>query len=124
MDYTSFFYSIAGCSATIIAIIGGFIASKLISISADRDKILDKIKEIEDELGMKTRQYNEAMEELNADDAFDFVRDNISMLIENKSIDFVYKPEERPCLDYNVMKKYWCRALDICKEIVNLKFQM
>ena len=87
MDYTSFFYSIAGCSATIIAIIGGFIASKLISISADRDKILDKIKEIEDELDMKTRQYNEAMEELNADDAFDFVRDNISMLIENKSID-------------------------------------
>ena len=61
MDYTSFFYSIAGCSATIIAIIGGFIASKLISIGADRDKILDKIKEIEDELDMKTRQYNEAM---------------------------------------------------------------
>lgn len=62
MDYTSFFYSIAGCSATIIAIIGGFIASKLISISADRDKILDIIKEIEDELDMKTRQYNEAIE--------------------------------------------------------------
>ena len=41
-----FFYSIAGCSATIIAIIGGFNASKLISISADRDNILDKIKEI------------------------------------------------------------------------------
>ena len=29
-------------AAIIIAIIGGFIASKLISISADRDKILDK----------------------------------------------------------------------------------
>lgn len=69
---------------------------------------------------MKTRQYNEAMEELNADDAFDFVRDNISMLIENKSIDVVYKTEEKPCLDYNVMEKYWRRALDICKEIVNL----
>ena len=69
---------------------------------------------------MKTRQYNEAMEELNADDAFDFVRDNIFMLIENKSIDAVYKTEEKPCLDYNVMEKYWRRALDICKEIVNL----
>ena len=85
MDYTSFFYSIAGCSATIIAIIGGFIASKLISISADRDKILDKIKEIEDELDMKTRQYNEAMEELNADDAFGFVRDNICLLYTSPS---------------------------------------
>ena len=61
LDYTSFFYSIAGCSATIIAIIGGFIASKLISISSDRDVILDKIKEIDDELGMKTRQHKEIM---------------------------------------------------------------
>ena len=34
LDYSSFFYSIAGCSATIIAIIGGFIASKLISSKA------------------------------------------------------------------------------------------
>lgn len=59
LDYSSFFYSIAGCSATIIAIIGGFIASKLISISADRDNILDKIKEINDELNMKTKQHDD-----------------------------------------------------------------
>ena len=71
MDCTSFFYSIAGCSATIIAIIGGFIASKLISISSDRDVILDKIKEIDDELGMKTRQHKEIMQKLNDDDAYD-----------------------------------------------------
>ncbi|MGN0384451.1 MAG: hypothetical protein ACI4EX_01050 [Lachnospiraceae bacterium] len=120
MDYTSFFYSIAGCSATIIAIIGGFIASKLISISSDRDAILDKIKEIEDELGMKTRQYNEVMEKLNDDDAFEFVRDNISMLMKNRSIDVVYKTEEKPSMDYTVMERYWRRALDICEEIANL----
>lgn len=120
MDYTSFFYSIAGCSATIIAIIGGFIASKLISISSDRDVILDKIKEIDDELGMKTRQYKEIMQKLNDDDAYDFVRDNISMLLDNRSIDVVYKTEEKPRLDYFIMEKYWSRALEIYEEIANL----
>ena len=111
MDYTSFFYSIAGCSATIIAIIGGFIASKLISISSDRDVILDKIKEIDDELGMKTRQHKEIMQKLNDDDAYDFVRDNISMLLHNRSIDVVYKTEEKPRLDYFIMEKYWRPAM-------------
>lgn len=90
MDYSSFFYSIAGCSATIIAIIGGFIASKLISISADRDNILDKIKEINDELNMKTKQHDDIIEKLDDDDALDFVRDNVSMLVDHRSriVDF------------------------------------
>ena len=90
MDYSSFFYSIAGCSATIIAIIGGLIASKLISISADRDNILDKIKEINDELNMKTKQHDDIIEKLDDDDALDFVRDNVSMLVDHRSriVDF------------------------------------
>lgn len=115
-----FFYSIAGCSATIIAIIGGFIASKLISISADRDNLLDKIKEINDELGMKSRQHNDLVEKINDDDAFDFVRDNISMLLNDKTIDVVYKTEEKPVLEYSIMEKYWNRALEIYDEIENL----
>ena len=86
LDYSSFFYSIAGCSATIIAIIGGFIASKLISISADRDNILDKIKEINDELNMKTKQHDDIIEKLDDDDALDFVRDNVSMLVDHSCL--------------------------------------
>lgn len=120
MDYSSFFYSIAGCSATIIAIIGGFIASKLISISADRDNILDKIKEINDELNMKTKQHDDIIEKLDDDDALDFVRDNVSMLVDHRSIDIVYKPEEKPKLDYFKMERYWVRALKICEEIFDL----
>lgn len=120
MDYSSFFYSIAGCSATIIAIIGGFIASKLISISADRDNILDKIKEINDELNMKTKQHDDIIEKLDDDDALDFVRDNVSKLVDHRSIDIVYKPEEKPKLDYFKMERYWVRALKICEEIFDL----
>lgn len=120
LDYSSFFYSIAGCSATIIAIIGGFIAAKLISISADRENILDKIKEINDELNIKMKQHDNITEQLDDDDALDFVRDNVSELVDRRSIDIVYKPEEKPRLDYSKMEKYWLRALKICEEIINL----
>lgn len=120
LDYSSFFYSIAGCSATIIAIIGGFIASKLISISADRDNILDKIKEINDELNVKTKLHKDIIKRLNDDDALEFVKDNISMLMDAKSVDVVYKPEEKPTLDYFTTEQYWGRALKLCEEIAGL----
>lgn len=120
MDFSSFFYSIAGCSATIIAIVGGFIASKLISISSDRDNILDKIKEIDDEINIKTKQRDDVIEKLDDNDAIEFVRNNVSMLVDRRSIDIVYKPEEKPELDYFKMGKYWKRALKICDEISSL----
>lgn len=120
VDYESFFYSIAGCSATIIAIIGGFIASKLISISSDRDSILDKIKELDDELNMKTEMYEEINQEVNDYYALDFIRDNVSELVDNKGIDSVYKTEEKTRLDYSIIEQYWQRAIKICEEIAGL----
>ena len=57
MDFTGFYYSIAGCSATIVAIIGGFIASKLITISSERDNINESLIEINNKLDLK--YYNE-----------------------------------------------------------------
>ncbi|WP_310604791.1 hypothetical protein [Anaerosporobacter sp.] len=121
MDFSSFYFSIAGCSATIIAIIGGFIASKLISISADRDNILDRIKEINDELSMKTKQHEDIVQRLNDDDALDFIRDNIELLVDNRPLEVVYKPEEKPSLDYFTAEQYWKRALALCREIADLE---
>ena len=52
--------------------------------------------------------------------ALDFGRDNVSMLVDHRSIDIVYKPEEKPKLDYFKMERYWVRALKICEEIFDL----
>lgn len=45
---------------------------------------------------MKTKQHDDILEKLDDDDALDFVRDNVSMQVEHRSIDIVYKPEEKP----------------------------
>ena len=42
------------------------------------------------------------------------------MLVDHRSIDIVYKPEEKPKLDYFKMERYWLRALKICEEILDL----
>ena len=42
------------------------------------------------------------------------------MLVDHRSIDIVYKPEEKPKLDYFKMERYWVRALKICEEIFDL----
>lgn len=51
-DLTSVLTTIAACSASIVAIIGGFIASRLISINADRDEVNTRLSETEEELSL------------------------------------------------------------------------
>ena len=49
-DLTAVLTTIAAASASIVAILGGFIASKLIAISSERSAVLDHLKQINKEL--------------------------------------------------------------------------
>ena len=49
-DLTTVLTTIAACSASIVAILGGFIASKLIAISAERDEVNTRISELDEEI--------------------------------------------------------------------------
>lgn len=52
-DLTSLLTTIAGCSATIVAIIGGFIASRLIALNIEHNEIISRIYEIDEEFSFK-----------------------------------------------------------------------
>ena len=45
-DLTAVLTTIAAASASIVAILGGFIASKLIAISSERSAVLDHLKQM------------------------------------------------------------------------------
>ena len=47
-ELTSFLTTIAAASASIVAILGGYIASKLISLDSERNENIDRIKEIKE----------------------------------------------------------------------------
>lgn len=117
MDLTGFYYSIAGCSATIVAIIGGFIASKLISISSERDGIVEKLREVDELLSLKKGQEADITQMLEEDDALDFIKEHIRDLVDGRAFLQIYKPEEKERLEAPVLEKYWNESRSVLQEI-------
>lgn len=109
-DLTTVLTTIAACSASIVAILGGFIASKLIAINAERDEVNTRIAELEEEIDFFTEEREMLQAQLDEDDALDFVRENIVSIINRQSLDDTYKEEERPRLEKEVLRPYWIRA--------------
>ena len=98
-DLTSILTTIAACSASIVAIIGGFIASKLIAINAERDEVDTRISELDEEIAFYTIERNTLQGVLDEDDALEFIEDNIESIIKRRTLDETYKEVERPCLE-------------------------
>jgi len=55
-ELTPLLTTVASCSMTVIAIIGGFIARKLISMSSERHEITAKLNEIDEKIEFKREQ--------------------------------------------------------------------
>lgn len=55
-DLTAVLTTIAAASASIVAILGGFIASKLIAISSERSAALDRLKQVNEELNFRVSE--------------------------------------------------------------------
>lgn len=119
-DLTTVLTTIAACSASIVAILGGFIASKLIAINAERDEASTRISELDEEIAFFTEERDMLQEQLDEDDALDFVRENIVSIIDQRSLDDVYKEEDRPRLDKEVLQPYWIRAEQIFSQLYSI----
>ena len=109
-DLTSVLTTIAACSASLVAILGGFIASKLIAINTDRDEVNTRLSELDEEIAFFTEEVEMLQAQLDEDDALDFVGENIESVINKSSLDDTYKQEERPRLEKGVLLPYWTRA--------------
>lgn len=109
-DLTTVLTTIAACSASIVAILGGFIASKLIALNAERDEANTRISEIDEEIEYFTEERDMLQAQLNEDDALDFIRENIAHIVKRSSLDDIYKEEEHPRLEKEILQPYWSRA--------------
>lgn len=81
-DLTSLLTTISSASASFIAILGGLVASKLLTISSERDAVLTKISELDKEISVKETQKSTLQKENNDSDALDFIESNIADLIQ------------------------------------------
>ena len=95
-DLTAVLTTIAAASASIVAILGGFIASKLIAISSERSAVLDHLKQINKELEFHVSERDKIQAENDEDDALDFIRDAIDDLYADNSLENVYLNVDHP----------------------------
>lgn len=115
-DLTAVLTTIAAASASIVAILGGFIASKLIAISSERSAALDHRKQINEELEFHVSERDEIQAENDEDDALDFIRDTIDDLYAGNNLENVYSNVDHPRISIERLKPYWDRAVMLKKQ--------
>lgn len=89
-DLTSILTVVSTCSATIIAIVGGFITSRLINIIDERKKIDNRIKQITDEVSLKNESIDTYEKKVVDSYAHEFLLNNIEGLIDDKKLEDIF----------------------------------
>lgn len=112
-DLTAVLTTIAAASASIVAILGGFIASKLIAISSERSAALDHLKQINEELELHVSERDKIQAENDEDDALGFIRDAIDDIYAGNSLENVYSNVNHPSILIERLKPYWDRAITL-----------
>ena len=110
-DLTAVLTTIAASSASIVAILGGFIASKLISISSERSATLERLKQINEEMKFHISERDKIQADNDEDDALGFIRAAIDDLWAGNSLENVYSNVDHPGISSERLKPYWDRAV-------------
>lgn len=86
-DLTSFLTTVASSSAGIVAILGGFIASKLISIDGERDSVLSHLKEIEKELFYHMAERDKLQKEDDENKVLNFMTNRLDKILSGDELE-------------------------------------
>lgn len=84
MDLNLLISTVITATAALIAIIGGFLISRVITLSSEQNGIRRKIREIELEIATKVQLFNTVSKSLLEEDQENFVSNNSSELITSK----------------------------------------
>lgn len=117
-DLTSFLTTVASSSAGIVAILGGFIASKLISIDGERDSILSRLRGIEKELSYHIAERDKLQKEDDATEALDFIKDHLDEMLSCDELEPIYQLEPGVQLSLERLMPYWEKGIEIGREYI------
>ena len=112
MSDLTLFSTIASASASFVAIIGGLIASKLITINGEREAVNTQIHDLDEIIAMKTKEEEAIQQQLDEDDALEYITDHIADIEEKTPLSDVYETDEPQRLEFDVLNDYWKMAID------------
>jgi hypothetical protein len=109
-DISSLLLTIAGASASFVAILGGFIASKLIAINSERDATQSKLKEIKYQKFLTTEERDMLRRSMDEEDAICYIHNHMEDVVSGVALDEVYEENELQLIDFEILLPYWKKA--------------
>ncbi len=106
-EISSLLLTIAGASASFVAILGGFIASKLIAINSERDATQSKYKEVKYQKFLKTEERDMLRRSMDEEDAICYIHNHMEDVVSGTALDDIYEENELQLIDFEVLLPYW-----------------
>ena len=114
-ELTALLTTIASASASFVAILGGFIASKLIAVNGEREAVDSRLQELKYEIELKQQECDSLQEGITSDDALDFIRAHAANVANMDALINVYEEDEQQLLEFDELEPYWDDALALAK---------
>ena len=109
-EISSLLLTIAGASASFVAILGGFIASKLIAINSERDTTQSKLKEVKYQKFLKTEERDMLRRSMDEEDAICYIHNHMEDVVSGTALDDIYEENELQLIGFEVLLPYWKKA--------------
>ena len=119
-ELSSMLMTVAGLSASFVAIIGGFIASKLIAVNGERDAIENRLQELQSEIALKECLRDEHSKLIEEDDAISFICDHIVDVVNIELLSKVYCTDEDERISEDDLLPYWDKAIELARRFQDL----
>ena len=109
-ELSSLLFTIAGVSAGFIAILGGFIASRLITINSARDVAESNLKEIKHQKFLKMEEKDFLRRSIDEEDSIEFIYEHMEEVMSSLALEEVYEEDELQIVDFSTLLPYWEKA--------------
>ena len=109
-EISSLLFAIAGVSASFVAILGGCIAAKLISINQERESCENKLSEIHFKKFTFTEQRNMCKTAMDEADALCYIQENLDSFVSGCELENIYDENEPHYIEYETLLPYWNKA--------------
>lgn len=121
MDLNILITTIITATAALVAIIGGFLVSRVLSLSSERGGIERRLREIRNDLSAKNEMLKRAEFVLLEEDAEDFIRDNYKdILFEGNSLEQIIDKDDYSNRTVEELKPYVKELKDIKNELIDI----
>ena len=113
MDFTGLMYAIASLSASFVAILGGLLVSRLITINGERSSYSRELCEVSGQLIYYRGLRNLIDRNRHEEDAIRYIYNHIEELMDDLPIEDVYEEAELNPIDFADLEPLWIRAQEI-----------